>query len=106
MSKVEFCVCGSPMSIFEKDHYGKCTGCHQADEEEAAEEKKRQRQGEEEERKAAIQAKRLKAVASINRQLALLQGKTIQEAVVDSWSEIPFYSRCMMLPATTARCFP
>jgi hypothetical protein len=53
MSKVEFCVCGSPMSNYEKEHYGKCTACHQKDMEEQA----RKRQLEEEKRRAEIKAK-------------------------------------------------
>lgn len=84
MSQIEFCTCGSPMSNYEKEHYGKCTACHQKD----MEEQTRKRQLEEEKRRAEIKAKRQEALAELNRQLAQLRGKTIQEAVVDSWKVI------------------
>lgn len=92
MSEVKYCACQSPMSNYESERYGKCTGCWNeeqskkatalADQREIEKVEKERLEKEAKERK--IQEQRNRFIA----QLKALEGKTVESVDVVQWTKI------------------
>lgn len=92
MNQVMYCSCQSPMSNYESERYGKCTGCWNEEQSIKAKtlEDQRQREREEKERlekegkERRIQEQRNRFVS----QLKALEGKTVKSVEVVEWTNI------------------
>lgn len=89
--EIKMCECGSPMSYFEEETYGKCGACHQKEQKNLLQkqveasrriaEERKERERLEKEQKEAEQR------AVIEHVLKNAIGKTIEDAKVEQWTD-------------------
>ncbi len=92
--EIKYCKCGSPMSAYEVERFGRCGGCQEnirneellaeiKEDEERKEQERLKKLKEEEEKMARLQAQK----DYFNEKLKSLEGKVITSAVVTEWTD-------------------
>lgn len=83
---VMYCGCGSPVSDYEKEKFGKCTACDIKEKEYLREKALREKQEREEAERQKKQLALKETKDQIVKMISSLQGKTIQDVDVTEWS--------------------